>query len=273
MCGTKLYSTVRRVITLPVPYELTELERPPKSMESARSDSIFDAVAGWWQSIVQSVLALLFASSVTFDATGRTVYYTGSDAPVGEGAYSVVLKASGAFENRPQYALKKMLIQSEEADRMVRNEIGALARFRHPHIIGLLDHTFVNESGVRVAYLLFPLVGNGSLNPSAVEVRERTVRRLTDVLQGFLAVCEATNVLHVYEPSYVHQDIKLEVLYSFVRTFTTTNSYYECSWHEQNVLTGCNNGPYLIDLGSVRLAEVRIETRKDVRTSTIFPQF
>lgn len=181
-------------------------------MESSQSDSIFDTVACWWQGIVQSLLALLFASSVTFDATGRTVYYTAGDAVVGEGAYSIVLKASGAFESHPQYALKKMLIQSEETDRMVRNEIEALMRFHHPHIIGLIDHTVSNEGGMRVAYLLFPLVTNGSLSGSVAAGRERTVRRLIHVLQGFLAVCEAVNVLHTYEPSYIHQDIKLEVL-------------------------------------------------------------
>jgi hypothetical protein len=35
------------------------------------------------------------------------------------------------------------------------------------------------------------------------------------------------------------------------------------------VLIGANGEPYLIDLGSVRLAEVKIDTRKDVSTPLV----
>jgi hypothetical protein len=191
------------------------------SMESSQNASFMDSFTAWWQSMVQSLLALIFTkNSVVFESTGRTVYYAGTDARVGEGAYSVVLKASGAFDGGVEYALKKMLIQSDETNAMVVNEIQAFHKFRHPHIIHLLDSTIVDEGGMRVAYLLFPLA-RGSLTSIP---REHHARQLPRVLQGFLAVCEAANVLHTFNPSYVHQDIKLEVQLSWLWCFATTDN-------------------------------------------------
>lgn len=179
-------------------------------MESSQENGIIESISTWWQSIVQSLLALFFSHSVTFATTGRTVYYSG-DAGVGEGAYSVVLKASSAFEGSRQYALKKMLIQSEETRCLVNNEIQAFLKFKHSSIIELLDSTTVNEGGKQVAYLLFPLMPRGNLRSLISTSAERHQRRLVGVLQGFLSICDAVNVLHTYTPSFVHQDIKLEV--------------------------------------------------------------
>jgi serine/threonine protein kinase len=69
--------------------------------------------------------------------------------------------------------------------------------------------------------MLFPLIPNGSMrhvldrylrdgggSSSISEAKER----LCKVLATFLAVCSAVQVMHSFQPAYVHQDIKPEVL-------------------------------------------------------------
>ncbi|KAJ1406555.1 hypothetical protein B484DRAFT_404104, partial [Ochromonadaceae sp. CCMP2298] len=63
---------------------------------------------------------------------------------------------------------------------------------------------------------------------------------LREVLAKFVCVCEALNVLHSFEPSYVHQDVKPD-----------------------NIMIGDDGMPVLMDLGSVRTATRHVRTRKD----------
>ena len=63
---------------------------------------------------------------------------------------------------------------------------------------------------------------------------------LYDTLVDFAAICSAFNVLHASNPSYVHQDIKPE-----------------------NILIDDDGTPLLTDFGSVRLANVTVNTRAD----------
>jgi hypothetical protein len=188
---------------------LAVLRSLPAMQQPNEESSLIDSLTVWWQTILQSIFSLIFSNSVYFEATGTTVHY--QDGNVGEGAYSVVLKASKAFEGVPKYALKRMLLQSSEIEAIVDNEISAFHKFKHSNIIPLLDSTKVVESGQNAAYLLFPLMSRGSLRDVVSARGQQNERELAATLQSFRAICCAVNVLHVFQPSYVHQDIKLEV--------------------------------------------------------------
>lgn len=106
-----------------------------------------------------------------------------------------------------------MLLQSHELERMASQEIEAFNNFKHKNILKLVDHTKVNENGITVAYLLFPYMEKGSLRDhmNIMMSQPRTKPMLIDVICGFTSLCEALLVLHSSQPSYVHQDLKLEV--------------------------------------------------------------
>lgn len=184
-------------------------------------------------SLIQQLLALMASivdfikgafslnSSVYFENTQTKVRIKGKR-HIGEGAYSMVYKACAQYDKSKQYALKRMLVQSEEAEKMVQIEVEAFQRFKHPNILSMLDMTNRTEGGLKAVYLLFPLVKNGSLRDVLTDISNghRPKPTVIEVLQRFTEICNAFNVLHLYKPSYVHQDIKPEVRKPCVKNFT-----------------------------------------------------
>lgn len=179
-------------------------------MDVVEDGNYINAITEWCNSLIQSLLSVFFQTSVTFEHDGMTVYYNANSSGTGEGAYSSVFKATQAFTSEPVYALKRMLIQSDEMKRIATTEIDAFGKFKHRNIIKLVAHAWIQENGRKVVYLLFPFLVRGSLR-DCTGVTDRNQRTLISVLAKFQSICEALNVLHTYEPAYVHQDIKLEV--------------------------------------------------------------
>jgi serine/threonine protein kinase len=130
-----------------------------------------------------------------------------------------------------------MFLQSSDLERCAKTEIESFEKFHHPNILSLISFVKREErmrssgssfgsserSGagggssnqmVQVMYLLFPLIENGSLR-NILNRRERQILssrpKLREILTDFTAICEALNVLHTFQPAYVHQDIKPEV--------------------------------------------------------------
>ena len=178
-----------------------------------QDENIIDSISSWWLTLIQSIYSLIFSDSFTFERSGRTVYFSPQDPNAGEGAYSIVLKARAAYETESHYALKKMLLQSSELEALANNEIDCFNKFNHNNIIKLVDYQIVADDDFNIAYLLFPLMNRGSLRDVVSTSGSRDDRALPSVLEGFLDVCDAVRILHEHEPSYVHQDIKLEVIY------------------------------------------------------------
>lgn len=168
----------------------------------------------WLRSLIESIFTLIFSRSVKFDSSGCAIYVQESKESIGEGAYSTVLKGSRPFHKPKYYAVKKMLAQTKELEHVAIIEIEAFRKFRHANILRLIDSTKVRDpTGSKAFYLLFPYMENGSLRDQLNKIIDGVAPKysLREVLNGFLTVCEALNVLHTYDPPYIHQDIKPEV--------------------------------------------------------------
>ena len=199
---------------------------------------------------------------IYFESSGLSIVFDGNQdgkAVLGEGAFSTVFVGSAANSISSQkFAIKKMILQSEEFDGAFRQEIASLARFQHRNIITLVDSLTVpaTQQTSKLGYLLFPLMEKGSLRDylnrtvlalgtadegrgSVVISRHSSTAYLSHILTDFLGIAEAFNVLHTFEPApYVHQDIKPE-----------------------NILIAENGSPMLCDFGSVRLANINVDSR------------
>ena len=171
---------------------------------------LYEFILYWFRVCYQYVTGLFCGKTIHFDSGKRI-----SIGPVlGEGAFSFVYKGHSC-QSGEIFAIKKMYIQSEEIQTSAENEIAALKRFQHDHIIRLLDFSFQQEYGRgRVAYLLFPYSSGGSLRDilnAQISSGSMPRDRLGDTLKGFLDICKAINLMHTYSPPYVHRDIKPEV--------------------------------------------------------------
>mmetsp|Transcript_2908 Transcript_2908/g.3066 ORF Transcript_2908/g.3066 Transcript_2908/m.3066 type:complete len:342 (-) Transcript_2908:10-1035(-) len=159
---------------------------------------------------------------------------------LGEGAFSFVYIA---YRGNEQYALKKIFNQSSSFDKSVKAELEAFNRFHHPNILKILDSIEEDNFGRGcIVYMLFPLCKKGSLR-NLLNKRmsgEMDKPNIKSIISDFRDICNALNVLHTYSPKYVHQDIKPE-----------------------NILISDDNKPLLTDFGSVRLAEIPVNTRAE----------
>lgn len=207
------------------------------------------------QSFYQFLTSAFNSSTINFPTThlSVTVHVKKASSNIGEGAFSTVYKVKERRTGYP-YALKRMLLQSPEAADIAKNEIQAFRRFKHHNILQLIDfHEVVENSNRKVMYLLLPYCHAGSLRNRLNDILENKANKLSlkQTLVEFQQICEAVNVLHMFHPTtYIHQDIKPE-----------------------NILYNDKGVPLLTDFGSVRVAEVRIESRKDVSKRSIIDLF
>ncbi|CAN6446762.1 unnamed protein product [Victoria cruziana] len=113
------------------------------------------------------------------------------------------------------YAMKKVLIQSEEQLEMVKQEIRVSSLFSHPNLLPLLDHATIAVKGSQPgtwnheAYLLFPVHFDGTLLDSAktMKMRKEFYSTIT-VLKIFRQLCAGLKHMHSFDPPYAHNDIK-----------------------------------------------------------------
>lgn len=215
--------------------------------------------------VLKGYIDLLLGKSkdqIYFDSSGLSIVFDGNQdgkAVLGEGAFSTVFVGSAANSISTQkFAVKKMILQSEEFEGAFRQEVASLARFQHRNIITLLDSMTVpaSQQASKLGYLLFPLMERGSLRDylnrtvlalgtaeegrgSVAISRHSSTAYLGRVLSDFLGIAEAFNLLHTFEPApFVHQDVKPE-----------------------NILISENGTPLLCDFGSVRLANISVDSR------------
>ena len=117
------------------------------------------------------------------------------------------------------YALKQMIVQSSEYYDIAKIEIEAFKKFHHKYLLRLIDSLETQHKGHRTIFLLLPYYSRGSLRGFLNEVLDGSTTKppLLAVLRDFKHICEGLSVLHNYQPSYVHQDIKPEVSFHLIR--------------------------------------------------------
>ena len=167
---------------------------------------------------------------------------------VAEGGFSYVYKATDV-NTRTKYAMKKIIIQSSDAERDVRKEIEMLHTFKHANIIELVDSCFVQENNNKVAYLLFPYYENSLrhiLDENHGRDRKIPIQRM---LKHFREICDAIQIMH--DQNFVHNDIKPE------------NVLIGTSVSSSSVTTSTSSDIVLVDFGSVLPAVKEIRTRND----------
>lgn len=156
------------------------------------------------------------------------------------------------------YAIKKVLVQSEEQAEMVRQEIEVSTLFNHPNVLRLLDSDIIplkndgtaNKETLmnKEAYLLFPVYKEGTLQDHLTRMQneKKSFPKIT-VLHIFQQICAGLKHMHTHDPPYAHNDMKPgNVLLSLPR----------------------NNPPraVIMDFGSARPARRKIENRKQALT-------
>lgn len=147
------------------------------------------------------------------------------------------------------YALKKVLIQSEEQLELVRQEIQVSPLFKHPNIIRLLESSIINvkngELWSREAYLLFPLYRDGTVLDHLIRMQsEKKFFPTITILHIFQQICAGLKHMHTHDPPYAHNDMKPgNVLLSLPR----------------------NQPPVavIMDFGSTRPARKQVRSRKE----------
>ncbi|EFJ07707.1 hypothetical protein SELMODRAFT_185952 [Selaginella moellendorffii] len=146
---------------------------------------------------------------------------------LGEGGFAFVylareiqgdrpLKQSSQVSDDGLYAVKKVLIQSEEQLALVKREIQVSSLFKHPNLLPLLEHSMIAvKQGSREgtwnteAYLLFPVYPDGTLQSQLEEMRSRgEFFPAVTVLHIFQQICQALKQMHKHDPSYSHNDVK-----------------------------------------------------------------
>ncbi|GBG85161.1 hypothetical protein CBR_g39726 [Chara braunii] len=148
------------------------------------------------------------------------------------------------------YAVKKVLIQTDEQMQLVKQEIESSKRFKHPNLLPLLDYTIFNIKGTqdgqwkKEAYLLFPLHKDGTIHDHLQRMQTRKEHYPPKtVLRLFLQICKAVSEMHKSDPPYAHNDVK-----------------------PGNVLLSRKHGALmavLMDFGSTRVARWKIRSRSE----------
>ena len=96
------------------------------------------------------VLMGMSEDRIYFDSSGLSIVFDSNQdgkAVLGEGAFSTVFVGSAVNSISSQkFAVKKMILQSEEFEGAFRQEVASFARFQHRNIITLVDSMTVPAS-------------------------------------------------------------------------------------------------------------------------------
>ncbi|KAL9266395.1 Serine/threonine-protein kinase 16-like protein [Drosera capensis] len=125
------------------------------------------------------------------------------------------LKDPSFLSDDGTYAMKKVLIQTNEQLELVKEEIRVSSLFNHPNLLPLLDHAIISVKATQEgswkheAYLLFPVHMDGTLFDNAKVMKEKKESfSVSDILQIFRQLCAGLEHMHKFDPPYAHNDVK-----------------------------------------------------------------
>ncbi|PWA89190.1 Protein kinase, catalytic domain-containing protein [Artemisia annua] len=132
-----------------------------------------------------------------------------------DGGISKKFKDSTHLSDDGTYAMKKVLIQSNDQLQLVKEEIRISSLFNHANLLPLLDHAIISVKGkpeqtwTHEAYLLFPVHMDGTLLDNAKTMKaKKEFFSTSDVLQIFRQLCSGLQHMHNLETPYAHNDVK-----------------------------------------------------------------
>ncbi|CAM6085546.1 unnamed protein product [Calypogeia fissa] len=113
------------------------------------------------------------------------------------------------------YALKKVLVQTDEQLELVKQEISVSSSFNHPNLLPLLEHSIIAVKGAQEglwnqeAYLLFPVHLDGTLldNLNNMQAEKQFFPTIT-VLHIFRQIAAGLKHMHSADTPYAHNDLK-----------------------------------------------------------------
>ncbi|CAA6661495.1 unnamed protein product [Spirodela intermedia] len=133
----------------------------------------------------------------------------------GSGLSGKLLKVPSHGSDHGMYAMKKVLVGTEEELELVREEIRVSSLFSHPNLLPLLDHAIIPVTGQErafnhEAYFLFPVHLNAStlLDKAKIMETKKLFFSTLTVLHIFRQVCAGLEHMHSHDPPYAHNSIK-----------------------------------------------------------------
>jgi serine/threonine kinase 16 len=188
--------------------------------------------------------SLFYSTILSFFNSMKTEVYTIhhrtliAQKQLGEGGFSFVYLVKDKSENK-LYALKKIRIQLQEQTRLVKQEIQAHSCVQSPNIIKLIDWELKEFNGIiSEGLLLLPFYKNGTvqalieMNPMGLDVKQ--------IVSIGMDVCNGLHAFHSCTPPLAFRDLK-----------------------PANILLNDHGNAVLMDLGSVSVANVMIQSRRD----------
>lgn len=122
---------------------------------------------------------------------------------LGEGGQGHVFRVKDTeAEYQGEFALKRVQNSSRRARFL--NEINAITRLKHPHIIRLLDHSTFEDGDTEPQYLVMPIAEGGDL------AHERRRKLYADNIAAVLSVSKqiASGLSAAHSAGVIHRDIK-----------------------------------------------------------------
>lgn len=165
---------------------------------------------------------------------------------IGEGGFSYIDLIEESTSHKT-YALKRILCHSKEEELIAMQEVEVMRAVNHPNVIPLECHCIHKVDQYTKAvditcevFLVLPLYRKGSLQDS-LEILKLKGEKLAEdeIWKTFLGICQGVKALHDHKPPYSHRDLKPD-----------------------NVMTQDDGSPVVMDLGSVALARLDIQTSR-----------
>jgi len=213
-------------------------------------ERILEFLISCFQFLLNKLLSLFQNKEIIEFDNGRKVCI---GKKIADGGFSVVFEASDysaihRSENKPCFALKRVICGDSETVEKCREEANVHRAFNHTNLLPLLGLKFTNKgpNNATVCYMLLPLLKSSlrdeitergllQKNPMPEDIRLFHPREMVEIFGG---VVDAVSTMH--DRGFTHRDIKVE-----------------------NIMLDSMRTPILMDFGSVGPETIMLRSRTD----------
>lgn len=160
---------------------------------------------------------------------------------LGEGGFGFVMLVKEKDVYGDPKAVKRIRIQLPEHESRARNEIAAHKAVDSPHVLKLMDSDFIISNGIVTdALLLLPFYSSGTVQDWIDRLLPEEFIPLNHIIKLSMGIIKGLESFHSLEPPLAFRDLK-----------------------PANILIGNDNEAVLMDLGSVAVARVTLQSRRE----------